>query len=172
MSSPNPLEQPCPDCGEMVRVNSVRCWNCGAFMNQELALKYQQMQANPGPIILSEIPDGDLHSVAEDSDDEGYELSIPKPATAQPVADTTSTETGSATAPAPTSEASPASGSGEAKSGEESSVAHSVATGGDALLDIARQEEAEIRKKRKGRKVAGVRTAGGGFVIFCPYGCK
>ncbi len=44
-----PSEKPCPDCGEMVRPNSVRCWNCGGFMRKDMAVKFQQMQMNPKP---------------------------------------------------------------------------------------------------------------------------
>ena len=54
---------------------------------------------------------------------------------------------------------------------DESAVAHSVATGGDALLDIAMQEEKETIGRRRTRKreqlSQKVRT---GFIIFCPNG--
>lgn len=29
-------EEPCPKCGEMVRVGMVRCWSCGEFMREEM----------------------------------------------------------------------------------------------------------------------------------------
>ena len=167
MSSPNPNEEPCPDCGEMVRVNSVRCWNCGAFMNRELEVKYQEMQANPNRIILSEIPQDDIQSAGDDDDDEGYQLSVQS-------SDRLSTSTPAPALPpepAPVEE-KPATEQPPKPSESAPAVSHSVATGGDALLDIARQEEAEAKQRRKGRKLAGVRTAGGGFVVFCPYGCK
>lgn len=47
-------------------------------------------------------------------------------------------------------------------------VAHSEATGGDVLLDIARQEEADVTRNRK-NFASKLR---GGFVVYCPMGCK
>ncbi|HVW02797.1 MAG TPA: hypothetical protein VHB77_20735 [Planctomycetaceae bacterium] len=49
-------EQPCPQCGEGVRVGLVRCWSCGAFMNPEMEAAYREMQASPAPIIFSQLP--------------------------------------------------------------------------------------------------------------------
>ncbi|MFG0334933.1 MAG: hypothetical protein ACF8TS_16375, partial [Maioricimonas sp. JB049] len=65
------------------------------------------------------------------------------------------------------------SGERAADDQQTSDTAHSVATGGDALLEVALQEEAETRKRRKKQRriVGGMRTPGG-FIIFCPYGCK
>ena len=160
----NPYENPCPDCGEMVRINSLRCWNCGAFMNKDVELKYMQMQANPKTPLYSELPEG--AAVSYEASDDDFELSVPM-------------STPSDTAPAPTE--SPAEGgepAGQAPAessgaGEGDDVAHSVATGGDALLDIAMQEESESRQRRKGRRrTGGMRTPGGGLIIFCPYGCR
>src|SRR3569623_1906619 len=48
--------QPCPQCGEGVRVGLVRCWSCGAFMNPEMEAAYREMQASPAPIIFSQLP--------------------------------------------------------------------------------------------------------------------
>ncbi len=47
-------------------------------------------------------------------------------------------------------------------------IAHSEATAGDVLLDIAKQEEeeSESRRKQRGKRKPGA----GGFVIFCPWG--
>ena len=53
-------EKPCPDCGEMVRPNSVRCWNCGGFMRKDMAVKYQQMQLNPKPLTYLEMSESDM----------------------------------------------------------------------------------------------------------------
>ena len=58
--------------------------------------------------------------------------------------------------------------------GPTDGVSHSIATGGDVLLEVALSEQAEDRKRRKNRGVSlkgGARTPGG-FVIFCPYGCQ
>lgn len=51
-------------------------------------------------------------------------------------------------------------------------VAHSEATAGDVLLDIAKQEEeeSESRRKQRGKRKPGPGGARGGFVIFCPWG--
>ena len=51
-------------------------------------------------------------------------------------------------------------------------VAHSEATAGDVLLDIAKQEEveSESRRKQRGKRKPGLGGARGGFVIFCPWG--
>ncbi len=50
-------EIPCPDCGEMVRKELVRCWQCGAFMRQDIAERYLQMQESPAPVIYSLPPE-------------------------------------------------------------------------------------------------------------------
>jgi DNA-directed RNA polymerase subunit RPC12/RpoP len=170
-SSTQPKESPCPDCGEMVRVNSLRCWNCGAFMNPELEQKFMEMQSNPAPPLLSELPQEEVSSYEED-DDEDFELSMP-------VAKSSAKE-GTAGTPVVGGEEEAASplpstpdGDVSQEQQEESGVAHSEATGGDALLDIAMQEEKETRKRRKGRmQTGGMRTPGGGLIIFCPYGCR
>ena len=47
-------------------------------------------------------------------------------------------------------------------------VAHSEATGGDVLLDIARAEEADVTRNRK----SFASKLRGGFVVYCPMGCK
>jgi hypothetical protein len=68
---------------------------------------------------------------------------------------------------------------GEVKSVDAPAVAHSVATGGDALLAVAMQEETEAEKRRRlglnrprRRVVAATELAAGGdgFLIHCPYG--
>lgn len=53
---------------------------------------------------------------------------------------------------------------GETGEAADENVAHSVATGGDALLEIAMQEEKQSgRKQRRG-------LARGGFLVYCPNG--
>ncbi len=73
---------------------------------------------------------------------------------------------GQAAEPAPSDQAAAQTPAGEGD------VPHSVATGGDALLNIAMQEEreAELRRKARGQRRAGRRTLRGGFIIFCPNG--
>ena len=167
MSSPN--ESPCPDCGEMVRINSVRCWNCGAFMNRELEAKFLQMQANPAPIIFSQIPDADLESVSTDEssggnvdEEDDFELAVPASRSDGPGLQVVQSTPAQPAAPAPV----------EAKGPTAPAPAAAPANEEDALLNIALRDELEARQRRAKRKVAGVRTVGGGFVIFCPYGCK
>jgi hypothetical protein len=67
----------------------------------------------------------------------------------------------------------------EAKSGEPSAVAHSIATGGDALLAVALQEQTESEKRRRlglnkprRRRLSAEETimSAGEFMIFCPFG--
>ncbi|MCA8997731.1 MAG: hypothetical protein KDA80_12115 [Planctomycetaceae bacterium] len=140
--------------------------------------KFMEMQAKPSAPILSELPQAEIHSYDDsetDDTDDDFELS-------------TSQGSGGATgnsllddAPSADEESSSSEESGKEVSDEKSSqgassdsdVAHSVATGGDALLDIARAEEQESQKRRKSKRVVGgMRTPGGGILIFCPYGCR
>ncbi len=53
------LEDPCPDCGAMVRAGLVRCPECSRFMRDDIAKKYDALQAAPQPIIYSDIAPGD-----------------------------------------------------------------------------------------------------------------
>ena len=53
-------EEPCPQCGERVRVGMVRCWNCGSFIHQEMEAAYREMQATPSPIVYSPLPGHDV----------------------------------------------------------------------------------------------------------------
>ncbi len=50
------MEEECRSCGAMVRVGLVRCWNCNAFMREDIARRYQQLTATPQKIIYSDIP--------------------------------------------------------------------------------------------------------------------
>jgi hypothetical protein len=77
-------ELPCRQCGEMVRLGLVRCWHCGAFTNPEIEATYQRMQANPSPIMFSDISAAEAADAPEDAerfspqsggaDDDGFEL--------------------------------------------------------------------------------------------------
>ncbi|MDZ4685430.1 MAG: hypothetical protein SH850_10240 [Planctomycetaceae bacterium] len=49
---------------------------------------------------------------------------------------------------------------------EDNSVSHSEATGGDALLDIAKAEELDIQQTRKQLREKVT------FVVYCPMGCR
>lgn len=50
------LEEECRNCGAMVRSGLVRCWNCNAFMRDDIARRYQQISTTPQKIIYSDIP--------------------------------------------------------------------------------------------------------------------
>ncbi|MFV0444754.1 MAG: zinc ribbon domain-containing protein [Planctomycetaceae bacterium] len=167
----------CPECGEQVRSGMVRCFNCGAFLRREIADKYAEMQSKPQSIILSEVPAGEMQSLGDVDDDAGFELKIIEAKAAGEVDNGGySLQTPPADAPAeappdsaPTAEARP-----ESSTTDDAGVSHSVATAGDVLLQAALSEQADERKRRKERGVSmkgGARTPGG-FVIYCPYGCR
>ncbi|TWT56916.1 hypothetical protein KOR42_02720 [Thalassoglobus neptunius] len=153
-------ETPCPDCGEMVRVNSLRCWNCGAFMNKGIEEKYIALQAKPQEIIYSQMPDNEVAAIDDEDDD--FELSVP----------TDKSETNSI---ADLEDAS-APQENEAKENADATRPSShddEHAGSDDLLDIALKDERELQKRRKERSQrGGMRTPGGGILIFCPYGCR
>jgi ssDNA-binding Zn-finger/Zn-ribbon topoisomerase 1 len=179
-AAPATAERPCPECGEMVRPGLVRCWNCGGFMNRELEKKYQEMQAAPKKVFFSQLPDdADIHEApASDPPEEDYVLTpnSPPPAPAGG-GKKGAPKTGSFLDDAPDASDAPAPALAKspppapAAPPQEGGVSHSVATGGDALLDIAMSEETELKKKRRSRPSGPLRTATG-FIIFCPYGCK
>lgn len=162
-------ERPCPECGESVRVGLVRCWNCGAFMQRELEQKYLEMQAGPKKVFFSPLPaDAEIHAVGTISDDDGEE---DEDFVLDPQGGGLATDLSKLESAAPTAEAKP--GSTPSNAPPEPAVSHSIATGGDALLDIAMREEAESHKRRKKtRKMTGGARTASGFIIFCPYGCK
>ena len=75
-------ELPCKQCGEQVRIGLVRCWHCGAFTNSDIEASYQRMQANPPPIMYSDLSHKQAERPAERAptfaqvadDDGGFEL--------------------------------------------------------------------------------------------------
>ncbi len=158
-------ESPCPDCGEMVRVNSLRCWNCGAFMNPKLEEKYLEMQAKPQQTIFSDLPDSEVSSLADDSSaeeggDDDFELSMPSKAPA------VSNDAGAL----PSDLNDPASTDPESKRSSEGSPVEAT---GDDILNIAMKDEKQLQKQRRKRaQRGGMKTPGGGLIIFCPYGCR
>lgn len=175
-------EKPCPDCGEMVRPNSVRCWNCGGFMRKDMAVKYQQMQMNPKPLGYLDISDKDLKALPLAGDDgDDFELSVP-------MTQSTSFSMPPAAAPVPGASPdeipslgiSPLSSLTEANaplpsldSDKPTTKSERPKSDDDAFFDMVKEESAETAKRRKQRPmVGGVRTASGGFIIYCPYGCR
>jgi hypothetical protein len=173
-------ETACPKCGEMVRDGLVRCWKCSTFMREEIAEEYRRMQAAPQPVIYSPLPDGSAAMsivdsapaiVAEDDDFElgsGYRIrSAPSSPDQPPPASPDGSGTGD-------------DSNGRAKTGGEKNgelppppdVAHSIATGGDALLQVAlaeQKEELAKRRKRKLQRLAGPRSDSA-MLVFCPNG--
>ena len=173
-------EEPCARCGEMVRKGLVRCWNCGEFMRGDIAQVYEQMQASDSPVIYSRIPAREISAsrsgtAAPAADqpslyarDEDFELSpefsmhAPEPRQEHAPAEKPAAE--EAAGDDARDESAPVAEGGQ---GEES-VSHSVATGGEVLLQVALQEEAEVAKRHKtGRR--GPRAMRG-FLVYCPNG--
>lgn len=172
-------ETPCPDCGEMVRTNALRCWNCGAFMSRDVEAKYLQMQANPAPMLFSEVPAAEIHAYesADDVDDsagdeDDFQLTVANPVVMTTPAGAKPAPSAAGKAPVAETKAESAPAAAVATPAEAPPQADSG--GSDSLLGIAMQElaEARNRRKRKGAPVGGLRTPGGGLIIYCPYGCK
>lgn len=160
-------EQPCPDCGEMVRINSLRCWNCGAFMDRALEEKYLEMQNRPQQTIYSNLPDDEVTALADDADDDDdgdgddFELSVSKPTLDD--AETTAN-------PIPLDPANPDATASPPPPPERAGASQDS---DDDLFDIAMQEQRQRNKQRRKRSQrGGFKTPGGGLIIFCPYGCR
>ena len=51
-------EQTCKDCGVSNRASVVRCWNCGAFMLENIEQTFRSRQSNPQEVILSDVNSG------------------------------------------------------------------------------------------------------------------
>ena len=192
-------EKPCPDCGEMVRPNSVRCWNCGGFMRKDMAVKYQQMQLNPKPLTYLEMSESDMGALPlAGDDDDDFELSVPMnqslaftippisrsspsgPVRIEPPTDTSDLPS---LAPSPLMPLG-GFGVGEALSplpsfapvGESPVKSERPKSEDDALFDMVTQDISESEQRKKKRRpnslAGGVRTAAGGFIVYCPYGCR
>lgn len=133
-------------------------------MEKKIEAHYQQMQANPSPLIFSQLPEGEAVSVEDESSDDegGYRLS----------ADVSRGSAVEDLAGLESADESPVE-TGPATEDDTQHTPHSVATGGDVLLQVALEEQRESRERRRRRPAmtGGARTPGG-FIIFCPYGCK
>lgn len=187
-------EIPCPDCGEMVRKELVRCFQCGAFLRKEIAESYQRMRENAPSassptlrevgsasraIPLAAPASADLPPLADDDDFSlGPGVTAVAPSAVAAAAPSATDEVYSLGAKAPEAAELPEIPSDESASTKkksstapsESQVPHSEATAGDLLLDIAKQEETESegRRKQRGKRKPG--DARSGFIIYCPWG--
>jgi len=178
------VDVPCPSCGEMSRKGSVRCRECGAFLDpntERLAQEGMGQEAvNLADFNLAdEVEDGDDFEVApgvttfqatestfdlaEDAlgsdDKEGDSLSD------DPLAEEGAEGTETAT--------EPAGDTGETSEGGDapSNVLPSEGSSGDALLDGAIVEELEALRRSMGRVVkVNELVPGQGVVVYCPSG--
>jgi len=198
--SSNVVEDRCRHCGESVRRGLVRCWNCGEFMREEIAAAYQQMQSSPQPVVYSPLPDASaagagvlrLQTSADTetttATDEDFELGdqyrLQQPTETahsstqtptQPSTPQSPPDSQGEASPSPPSEGATEDESGAASAEDasaETETPHSEATGGDVLLNIARAEEAELRRRKrqqKKRRLTQPRSAGA-ILLYCPNG--
>jgi hypothetical protein len=75
-------EVPCPGCNELVRRGLVRCWNCGTFMQQDIADSYRKMQISPPKVIYSDVPQAsaaDAGTFSGSTTDSGRLIDAPPP---------------------------------------------------------------------------------------------
>ncbi len=177
-------EYPCPDCGELVREGLVRCWNCGSFLKAEMEASYRKMRANPAPVIFSPIAEeekaslDDFLSSAHEQGNEGGDFELSGPGMTKSPGSATARQAkqpdASPTSEATDSQPSTASPEGSTSPDAESQVPHSIATGGDALLQVALQQEAESLRRQieRGAGVDGVMKISDGFLIDAPKGCR
>ena len=116
----------------------------------------------------------------EDLDEEDFDVDVPRaptaesdPGGAQPVEDV------AADSPPPVEDVAespddPAAEPGMAGHSEpgETGLPHSVATGGDVLLQVALEEEAEQKRRRSAEtsRRGGPVTPKTGFLVYCPHG--
>ena len=184
-------QQPCPDCGEMVRSGVVRCWNCGAFMDKEVEKRFLKMQESPPEVLYSDpsmaeeeeasaVATDATFSSGGDSSDEGddgdfelnvnagqekpsstFKLQMPEPSEPEATTPGTAPEMPAHDAAAEPAAKPVAEPAAAAKEDDDPLMASVMSD-----LKSRRQSASDGLAKLKG----GVRTAGG-FIIFCPYGC-
>ena len=190
-------EDSCQQCGEMVREGLVRCWNCQAFMRQDIEAIYNRMQSTPQPVIYSPLPDAVTtpdetestyrvasHGSDDDfelggntteisQDDDGFEMgadqSFAEPEQANPPEASVDADEAS---PAADETETPAEEATEEKSTEaaDDQPAHSDATAGDILLQVALDEEAESVERAKRSGVRRRKASDDGILVYCPNG--
>jgi hypothetical protein len=208
-------ENQCETCGEMVRMGLVRCWNCGNFMQEEIAESFQKIRQAPNPVIYSDLPADEIEDrsneqlendmptdakgpvLANDedfvSDDEGFEFAEGVIVTRSAAETESESEGYNLTQTSETStndadtkqESSPAHDVGDAEKmqqdtkkqsddnqSEQTEEARPVESGGDALLQVALEEEAESQQPHStGRRTGTAKPRyPDGILIYCPNG--
>lgn len=164
-------EDPCPNCGEMVRRGLVRCWKCSTFMQPEIADVYREMQSSPQPVIYSPLPEGAEPAPEEsagDDDEGGFELTATYRASSATAADS-----GDADTPPPPPETSQAESNGDAEGPPpppDPDAPGPIAADGDTLLEVALAEEAEVKQGRRTPAGAGQPRSPSGVLVYCPNG--
>ena len=187
---------PCRSCGEANQIGLVRCWNCSAFLREDIQEAYYEMLRAQREVIYSQRGSYSEGAPSESSDqsnrdsyggsDDDFELSgsyrltspeepasgtsgvykisgeaptEPKTSEAAPSADSPATSNGSSSQDSEAKADSPGDMPNQdsqrrprPSADDPNAEDHSVATGGDVLLDIALKEEAEAEKTRKRRE--------------------
>lgn len=172
-------ETACPKCGEMIRDGLVRCWKCSTFMREEIAAEYRRMQSAPQPVIYSPLPRGSAarptagSGAAVVAGDDDFELGTGfRQQPAEPDQPLPATREAAAGEDANGRAKVDREANGDAPPPPPPDVPHSIATSGDALLQVAleeQQEELAKRRKRKLQRLTGPRSETA-IMVFCPNG--
>ncbi|MEM9702731.1 MAG: hypothetical protein AAF907_09850, partial [Planctomycetota bacterium] len=179
----------CPSCGERVRPGLVRLWRCGSFMRDDVANRYEELNRKRTEVVYRPLPeltndgqyaavpdagrarrtsddDADFEFAGEfvEADDDGsFAAADAGAVSGSPTADVLSEGSDEPPADAPAAEVAE---SPERTAPPEPDVPHSEATGGDALLEIARSED----KKPRGGRRRGLRVKGDSILLYCTGG--
>jgi hypothetical protein len=184
-------ENVCQKCGEEMLPGVVRCRYCGWYSDADLQRSADTRRLNQmyGSPVQQRPPATSFGSGEDDfelADDvipvdeevsEDYDIAPPEPTTAS--AATPITERPAETAPGPQATASTGTapaGSAEASAAPPASspandIDHSIATGGDVLLQTALDEAREASSRRVERKKKRAQVAPAGHIFsFCGNG--
>ncbi|MCA8986089.1 MAG: hypothetical protein KDA78_00515 [Planctomycetaceae bacterium] len=167
-------EAPCRECKAMNREGSVRCWQCGAFLKEEIEKIYQEMQLRPATIIStvdqSEYLESDVDELPQLSEmdagpesDADFELNEDF-AMYEVGEDWAPTD--AQYAPAFEDDEDELSDEGEQQAAEESEPEPDPE---EELLKLAAHEEKAATRKDTVRKKRRIKR---GFTIKAPCGCK
>jgi len=166
-------EAPCRECGADNRKGLVRCWQCGAFLKEEMEKLYQEMQLRPAAIITSEEVDDDPNSVHDietfedhsppDSGDD-FELDDDF----QMMEGSWEPEGGEISSFDDDDEAE-APPTATIDQPDEDTDADEEADEDEELLKLAETEEREQTRQHGRRKKTNVKNT---FMILAPCGCK